>query len=322
VVAQLGSEPLRASLRQMLAIRHFEIRGEAAYQQGKAGGFFHAYIGQEAIATAAVAAMGPDNWWVTSYRCHGYALLLGATARECMAELYGRATGNAKGRGGSMHLYTDKLLGGMGIVGGQIPVGVGAGFAIKYFNQREKVSVCVMGDGAVAQGTFHESLNMAALWNLPVVFVIENNLWGMGTAVERAVSVPNLAETKAPSFGMEGFVFDGSDFFNCYAGFHHVHQRVLETQRPVLVECLAERFRGHSISDPATYRSKEHLQRLEARDPIFLFKDQLIAEGLLTQSEFEAMDKEERERVLDAMRFADESPWPDPATLEQGVYAP
>ena len=173
--------------------------------------------------------LGPDNWFITSYRCHALALLLGATPNELMAELYGQATGNAKGRGGSMHFYTDRLLGGFGIVGGQIPIATGAAFTLKYQNNRKEVAICFLGDGAVAQGAFHESLNLAALWKLPCIYVIENNLWGMGTAVERAISVPRLAEDKAPGYGMKGYTFDGMDFFNCYAGFDHVHQEVLKT---------------------------------------------------------------------------------------------
>ena len=195
VVKKLGKEALIENLRKMLLIRNFEIRAESAYQQGKIGGFFHAYIGQEAVQTAALQAMGQENWWATSYRCHALALLLGATPNEIMAELYGRSTGNAKGRGGSMHLYTKRLLGGFGIVGGQIPVATGAAFTIKYKKQNE-VSVCFLGDGAVAQGAFHESLNLAALWDLPCIYVIENNKWGMGTAIELAISVAPIAERK------------------------------------------------------------------------------------------------------------------------------
>ena len=165
------------------------------------------------------------------------------------------------GRGGSMHLYTDKLLGGFGIVGGQVPIATGAAFTIKYLNQKDKVAVCYLGDGAVAQGAFHEALNMAALWDLPCIYIIENNQWGMGTHYQRAISVDHLAEDKAASFGMEGYTVNGMDFFNCYAGFQMIYKKVLETQRPVLVEAVTERFRGHSISDPALYRSKDDAER-------------------------------------------------------------
>lgn len=306
----------------MLQIRNFEIRAESAYQQGKVGGFFHAYIGQEAVQTAALAAMGPDNWWITSYRCHALALLLGAAPNELMAELYGRSTGNAKGRGGSMHFYTERLLGGFGIVGGQIPIATGAAYSIRYQNKKGEVAVCFLGDGAVAQGTFHESLNLASLWDLPCIYVIENNNWGMGTSVERAICVDRLAEDKAPGYDMKGYTFDGMDFFDCYDGFSRVFKEVVETSRPALVEVLVERFRGHSISDPALYRSKDALKECMQRDPILLFQKALIDAGVTTLEEVKEMDKEERDIMIAAMKYAEDSPWPDPITLEEDVFAP
>lgn len=321
VIKNLGKEVLIENLRRMVLIRNFEIRAEAAYQQGKVGGFFHAYIGQEAIQTAALQAFGPQNWWSTSYRCHALALLLGATPKEIMAELYGRAPGNAKGRGGSMHLYTDRLLGGFGIVGGQIPVATGAAFTIKYKKQKE-VSICFLGDGAVAQGSFHESLNLAALWDLPCIYIIENNKWGMGTAIELAISVVPIAEKKAPSFNMKAYTLDGMDFFNSYAGFYHVFHEMQESSRPVLVEVLTERFRGHSISDPAIYRSKDLLKESMERDPLLIMKEALINAKIIDENVFKEIDKQEREVVIEAMKFADQSPWPDPQTLEEDVYAP
>ncbi len=212
VIKQMGKEKLIECFTRMCLIRHFEVRAESAYQQGKVGGFFHAYIGQEAIQTAAIAAMGPDQWWATSYRCHALALLLNVPPNELMAELYGKATGNALGRGGSMHFFSERLLGGFGIVGGQVPIATGAAFTIKYAKnvpglknvKKADVAVGFLGDGAVVQGAFHESLNLAALWDLPCIYVIENNEWGMGTHVNRAVSVQPIAETKAPGYGMKG----------------------------------------------------------------------------------------------------------------------
>ncbi|WP_231909296.1 pyruvate dehydrogenase (acetyl-transferring) E1 component subunit alpha [Candidatus Protochlamydia naegleriophila] len=303
-------------------IRNFELRAESAYQQGKIGGFFHAYIGQEAIQTAAVQALGPNNWYATSYRCHALALLLGATPDELMAELYGRATGNAMGRGGSMHFFTERLLGGFGIVTGQVPISTGAGFTLKYKGIKDQVSICFMGDGAVPQGSFHESLNLASLWNLPCIYVVENNQWGMGTAVQRAVCVDRLAEDKAPGYNMKGYTFDGMDFFNCYAGFEHVFKEVLETQRPVLIEVVTERFKGHSISDPGLYRSKENLKQIMTKDPILAMQAVLTEQGILTEEQIKEMDKELREKVIASMQFADNSPWPDLQTLEEDVFAP
>jgi pyruvate dehydrogenase E1 component alpha subunit len=322
VIKTLGNESLIESLRRMLLIRHFENRAEAAYLQGKIGGFFHSYIGQEAIQTAAVQAMGINHWWITSYRCHALALLLGASPNEIMAELYGRATGNAKGRGGSMHLYTDRLLGGFGIVGGQIPVATGAAFTIKYQGHKQEVAVCFMGDGAIVQGAFHESLNMASLWDLPCIYVIENNQWGMGTAVNRAVSVDRLAEDKAPGYNMKGYTFDGMDFFNCYAGFEHVYREVVETSRPVLIEIVTERFRGHSVSDPGLYRSKDDLKECLQRDPIVIMQQALINAKIIDEEWVKKTEKELKELAIAAMKYADESPWPDPHTLEEDVYAP
>lgn len=322
VIKKLGPDILKECFGRMLLIRNFELRAEAAYQQGKIGGFFHAYIGQEAIQTATVQALGPNNWYVTSYRVHALALLLGATPDELMAELFGRATGNAKGRGGSMHFFTDRLLGGFGIVAGQIPIAIGAAFTLKYKGTKGEVAICFMGDGAVPQGAFHESLNLASLWDLPCIFVIENNQWGMGTAVERAVCVPRLAEDKAPGYNMKGYTFDGMDFFACYGGFDHLFQEVLETERPVLVEVITERFKGHSISDPGLYRTKEALKQIMQRDPIMIMQQALLEEGILTEEQCKALDKKMRAHVLAALEFAEKSPWPDPITLEEDVFAP
>lgn len=329
VLKQLGKEKLLSCLKKMLLIRNFEIRAESAYLQGKVGGFFHSYIGQEAIQTSAVEVMGRKQWWATTYRCHALALLLGATPNELMAELYGRASGNAMGRGGSMHFFTEDLLGGFGIVGGQIPIATGAAFAIDYKKKFPKidapqkdVSVCFLGDGAVAQGAFHESLNLAALWNLPCIYVVENNEWGMGTHVDRAISVRGIAKSKAPGYGMEGYTFDGMDFFNCYAGFEHVFEQVKKTSRPVLIEVLTERFKGHSISDPGLYRSKDDLSKCMQRDPLHLLAEAMIGAKMLTEEQYTELDKEQKEIVMAAMKYADESPWPDPITLEEDVFAP
>lgn len=322
LIKELKADKLLDALDKMLFIRNFETRAEAAYLHGFIGGFFHSYIGQEAIQTAAIMAMGKDNWWVTSYRCHALALLLGATPNEIMAELYGRSTGNALGRGGSMHLFTDRLLGGHGIVGGQIPIGTGAGFSLKYQDIKDEISITFLGDGAVPQGSFHESLNLASLWKLPCLYVIENNRWGMGTAVHRANAVPRLAEDRAAAYGIKGYTFDGTDFFNCYEGFKKVKAEILKDKKPILVEVICDRFKGHSVSDPGLYRSKDELKERMSKDPILLLKSVLIEKKMITEDEFKAMDKKNREIALSAMKFAEESPWPDPATLGQDVFAP
>ncbi len=311
---------LLKALDQMLLIRNFETRAEAAYLQGKVGGFFHSYIGQEAIQVACINTVGKENWFATSYRCHALALLLGATPNELMAELYGREAGNAKGRGGSMHFYTERLLGGSGIVGGQIPLATGAAFSAKY-RESDEVAICFLGDGAVAQGVFSESLNIASLWDLPCIYVIENNQWGMGTAASRAVCIAPIAENKAGAFNMASYTIDGSDYFSCYAGFKAIYAEMKKKKRPILVEVVAERFKGHSISDPASYRSKECLQEVKKRCSIVKLMEALVQAGMITESQFKEMDKAAKNKMLEAMEYADQCPWPKIEILEEGVFA-
>lgn len=323
VIDSLGKETLLACLDRMLLIRNFETRAEAAYQQGKIGGFFHSYVGQEAIQTACLQAVGPKNWFITTYRCHALALLLGVTPNEIMAELFGKETGNAKGRGGSMHLYHERLLGGFGIVGGQVPIATGAAFSCKYLGKKDEIALCFLGDGAVPQGAFHEALNMAALWNIPCIYTVENNQWSMGTHISRGVANHHMITYYlAKAYGMSHYRLDGMDFFNCYGGYLVAFQEVLQTGKPVLIEAVGERFRGHSISDPGLYRSKDSLKESMSRDPIVLMKNELIQRSLLTEEEFKAMDKASRERVVEALDYAENSPWPNPCTLEEEVFAP
>ena len=321
VFDELGEKRLLKALEKMVLIRQLETRAESAYQQGLIGGFFHAYMGQEAIQTACLEALGDQHWYTTTYRCHALALLLGATPNEIMAELYGRATGNAGGRGGSMHLYADKLLGGFGIVGGHLPVATGAGFSLKYQGQTDKLSLCFLGDGSVAQGAVHESLNLAALWELPCIYVIENNQWGMGTAVNRAIATQPIAEHLAKAYGLESYTVDGMDFFNCYSLFKEVGAKVIEKKKPIIIEAITERFRGHSISDPGLYRSKEELKSAIEKDPIPRLYHALQEKKWIDEKTYEQMTKDQRQIVVDAMKFADESPWPEFSTLEEGVFA-
>lgn len=320
LLEKLGREKLLSALRMMVRIRNFEIRSEAAYQQGKIGGFLHTYIGQEAIATAAVDAMGRNNWWIATYRCHAMALLLGESVESVMAELYGKKCGNAQGRGGSMHLYTDRLLGGFGIVGGQVPIAIGAAFSAKYLGT-EEISICFLGDGAVAQGAFHESLNLAALWDLPCLFVIENNQWGMGTHVRRAIAAQRIAEDHARAYGLKGYTADGMDYLTCWHAFHELKREIQRTGRPLLVEMITRRFRGHSVSDPGQYRSRDQLQEEMGRDPLLLLRKGLEEKGWLDEASFKELNKEERERVIAAMKYADEASFPDIAELGEGVFA-
>jgi len=317
---EIGADQALEALRQMYLIRHLETRGEAAYQHGKIGGFYHAYSGQEAIQVAAVQAIGVDNWWTTTYRCHALALLLGESPDAIMAELYGKVTGVAKGRGGSMHLYAKTMLGGFGIVGGHLPIATGAAFSAKYLKEK-RISVCFLGDGAVAQGAFHESLNLAALWELPVLFVIENNQWGMGTHVQRAIAFDRMAESQAPSYGIKGYTLNGMDYFGCYTAFKEIAKEVHQN-KPVLVECICERFKGHSISDPGLYRSKSELEEAQKKDPILLLSQVLKDAKIVTDAEIAEIDHQAKAVVMEALKFADESKEPSLATLEEGVYAP
>ncbi len=322
IIQEIGKEALMQCMRKMLLIRNFEMRAESAYLQGKIGGFFHSYTGQEAIQTAALTVIGEGSWWTTSYRCHALALLLNVAPKELMAELYGKATGNAKGRGGSMHFFAEHLLGGFGIVGGQIPIATGAGFTIKYKQERNKVSTCFLGDGAVAQGSFHEALNLASLWSLPCIYVIENNHWGMGTAVSKAIAAHPIAEKQATAYDMDFATLDGMDFFNCYAGFKAAFKQVCSTSRPILIEAITERFRGHSISDPGAYRTKDDLRHCMERDPLSIMFKILSHYGVMSESEYKALDKEQKDIALEAMEYADSSPGPHPVSLGEGVYAP
>lgn len=322
LIKELGKEPLHTALRKMLLIRNFEIRAESAYLAGKVGGFFHSYIGQEAIQTACVEALGLEHWYTTTYRCHALALLNGVEPNQIMAELYGKKTGNAQGRGGSMHLYADHLLGGFGIVGGHLPIATGAGFSLKYQEKKDLISICYMGDGAFVQGAVHESINLASLWDLPCLYVIENNQWGMGTAVDRAVCNQPIAENFSKGYGIKGYTIDGMDFFSCYHGFKTFCKEIIETKRPILVEALTERFKGHSVSDPGLYREKEELEEAKKKDPIIRFKHDLMDHKIITEEEYKLMDKEMKDIAVKSMEFAEKSEDPDPLTLEEGVFAP
>lgn len=321
VIKTIGKAKALDALNDMLMIRNFEQRGEQSYQMGKVWGFYHAYIGQEAIQTSATYALGKDkNLWVTTYRCHALALLLGMSVQEGMSELYGKATGNAQGRGGSMHLYADNMYGGFGIVGGQWPIGAGLAFSLKYRGIEDEISICFGGDGSVFQGTFHETANMAKLWNLPALFVIENNQMSMGTQIERGIAKLPVGENVSKAYGIKSYTVDGMDFCACYSVFQEARNYIQTNKEPVILEAVTNRFRGHSISDAATYRTKEELKKIMERDPILLFKELLKEVGFVTEEEFEEMNKRKKEEMIEAMKVADADPYPDIAVLEDGVY--
>lgn len=324
-MAKKNTSPVTASARDtavgylhsMLMQRRFEEKCSEAYAIGKIGGFCHLYIGQEAVSTGTMALLRPDDYVITAYRDHGLALARGITPREVMAELFGRAAGCSGGKGGSMHLFDSKLnfLGGHGIVGAHIPIATGVGFAISY-RGGDQVCVCFFGEAAVNIGAFHEALNMASLWNLPVVFVIENNRYGMGTAIGRSTAQQDVVK-RAEAYAMLGTSVDGQDVFAVHSELGAAVERARKEHRPTLVEVRTTRFMGHSMSDAAsgTYRSKEELDQNLQRDPIVLLKEKMMSEGMLTEDDYKKMDDEAKLTAQDAWDFADASPEPAPEEL-------
>jgi pyruvate dehydrogenase E1 component alpha subunit len=319
----LSRDRLHEMLYQMLLGRRFEEKTAEAYAIGKIGGFCHLYIGQEAVAVGAFEPLRSEDYVISAYREHVQALVKGITPRAVMAELYGRVDGCSGGKGGSMHLYSAEhnFMGGWGIVGGQIPLATGFGWAIKYRGE-DRVCLCFMGEAAVNQGAFHESLNMAALWKLPVIFIVENNRFGMGTAWERASSLYDITQ-KAAAYDMPSAVADGMDVLHMRRVVKDAVERARTDKMPTLIEARCYRFMGHSMSDPVhgVYRTKEEVEEHKEKDPIRRFIAQLIEAELLTDDELQAMDKRVHEEVDDAATFADESPEPGPEHLYEHVYA-
>jgi pyruvate dehydrogenase E1 component alpha subunit len=317
------AEEYRGWLRQMILIRRFEEKAGEAYSLGKIGGFCHLYIGQEAVAVGSIAALRAEDYITCSYREHGHALARGLSPRAVMAELFGKAAGTSGGKGGSMHLFDASLgfLGGHGIVGGHIPLATGMAFAIKYRNT-DQVAVCYFGEAAVNNGAFHEALNMAALWKLPVVYVCENNRYGMGTALERASAIYDISE-RACSYDMANEVVDGQDVLVMHAAMERAVERARADKHPTLLEVRTYRFMGHSMSDPihGHYRTREEVEDQRKRDPIAVWSQRLIEAGIMDQAGVKALDKEIVDEVEDAYKFADEAPEPALEELYSGVYS-
>jgi len=304
-------------MHSMLLQRRFEEKAAEAYAIGKIGGFCHLYIGQEAVSTGTLSVLRSDDYVITAYRDHGLALVRGMTPRAVMAELFGRAAGCSGGKGGSMHLFDRKLnfLGGHGIVGGHLPIATGVGFAISY-RGGDQVCVCFFGEAAVNIGAFHEALNMASLWNLPVVFIIENNRYGMGTAIGRSTAQQDVVK-RAAAYAMIGTSIDGQDVYGVHDEMAAAVERARKEHRPTLVEVRTTRFMGHSMSDAAsgTYRSKQELDESMQRDPIQLLKKKMLADGSLTEEHFAKLDEEAKVAAQDAWDFADAAPEPAPEEL-------
>lgn len=308
-------------LYQMVLIRRFEEKAAEAYSLGKIGGFCHLYIGQEAVAVGAISAIRPDDYVIASYREHGHALAKGMSAEEVMAELFGKAGGCSAGKGGSMHLFDASVnfLGGHAIVGGQIPLATGVAFATKYRNE-DRVTLCFFGEAAVNQGSFHESMNMAQLWKLPCVYICENNQYGMGTSLARAMSLQDIAK-KACAYGMASEFVDGMDVLAVREATMRAVERARRESLPTLLEVRTYRYMGHSMSDPGNYRTRAEIEQYQQRDPIKLLSNNLREKGLLDEAIMNEIEQRVRNEVERAVRFAEESPLPAPEELYTDVYA-
>jgi pyruvate dehydrogenase E1 component alpha subunit len=309
-------------LHSMLLQRRFEERCAEAYALGKVGGFCHLYIGQEAVSTGTLSMLRPDDYVITTYRDHGQALARGMQPRAIMAELFGRQDGCARGKGGSMHMFdaNTNFLGGHGIVGGHVPLATGVGFAIKY-RGGDQVIVCFMGESVVNTGAFHEALNMAALWKLPCVFIIENNRYGMGTSLERASAIHDIYERGA-AYNMARQQCDGQDVFAVREAVGQAVERARKEQHPTLLEVRTYRFMGHSMSDAVsgTYRTKAELEEYMKRDPITLLRTHMEENGTLVEEQLQKMDADIKAVVQDAWDFADASPELPLEALYEDVY--
>jgi pyruvate dehydrogenase E1 component alpha subunit len=349
VSSQLPTTTIHKWLKDMLLIREFEIRCAQAYQQAKIGGFCHLYIGQEACAVGTINAVNGDDPVITAYRDHGHALARGMDPGACMAEMFGKSTGCAKGKGGSMHMFDRPhwLFGGHGIVGAQTAVGAGLAFASRYewevmkkaatrpdgspasLNEnlpaKKKVALCYLGDGALNQGVLHEAMNLAGLWNLPVIYIVENNRYSMGTSIERGTTMAHDLRAKGAAYGIESLRIEedeGLDILRLYDKFKPFADECREKQRPGFVDLQTYRYQGHSMSDPQKYRTKDEVEAVKKKDSL----DQLALHCMnerksMTEEQFIAMQREVKEAVAAAMRFAEESPVPDASELYTDVYA-
>jgi len=310
--------------REMVRIRHFERRSLEAYNGGKIAGFLHLYIGQEAVAVGSMSVCGKNDHVITAYRDHGHALMAGMSMNECMAEMYGKATGCSKGKGGSMHFFApDKnYWGGHGIVGGQTPLGLGIAYYLKY-KGLQGACLCYMGDGAVNQGAFHESLNLASLWDIPVVYIIENNGYSMGTSQARSSAFTECLAKRAEGYDMAWDRCLGHDVYEVRAKTQEALERAHHESRPTLLEIDTYRYEGHSVADAnrKKYRSPEEIENYKnSKDPISLFQNKLITEGILTEEQAGKIEGEAKEESKAAAKFAEESPWPSEESMMEDIY--
>jgi pyruvate dehydrogenase E1 component alpha subunit len=321
VAAKFSKETYLYWYELMQLIRQFELMAEEKYKmEGKIRGFFHAYIGQEAIAAGCMTATRPEDKFITAYRDHGLAIAKGVSVNSCMAELYGKATGCAKGKGGSMHFFSKEanFYGGHGIVGAQIGTGAGLAFAEKY-KGNDNVALAYFGDGAARQGMLHETFNLAMLWKLPVVFICENNNYAMGTSVERTSNVIDIYKL-ADAYEMPADTIDGMSAEAVHEGVSRAVKRARENGGPTLLEIKTYRYKGHSISDPQKYRTKEEVDEYRGKDPIQQVLKTILEHKFATQEEIDAINKRVDEIVEESVKFAEESPWPDDSEVLKDVY--
>lgn len=320
VNASLTAEEKIELYSQMVRIRRFEERSIRCYQQGKIGGFCHTYIGQEAVAVGSISVLDKDDQVITAYRDHAHGLALGMSMNEMMAELFGKYTGCSKGKGGSMHFFAPekRFWGGHGIVGGQTPLGAGLAFALKYLDKKG-CCLCYLGDGAVNQGAFHESLNLAALWKLPVIYIIENNYYSMGTSQPRS-SAGNPLAKRALGYDMDYDVVDGNDLYLVREKTAEAVERAKKDSLPTILEFKTYRYRGHSMSDPESYRSKEEVEEKKKTDPVVLFERYLLKEGVLDEGKAQEIDEAAKKEAAESNDFAEQSPFPPAEELFTDVY--
>lgn len=311
-------------LKLMILARRFEEKTAEAYQMGKIGGFCHLYIGQEAVAAGAITSLRDDDYVITAYRDHAQALVRGTSPESVMAELYGRVDGCSKGLGGSMHLFdrNRNFMGGHGIVGGHLPLAAGVAYAIRY-RDGDQVCLCLFGDSVVNIGSFHESMNMAAQWQLPVIFVLENNSYGMGTDIKRVAAIDELVHRGRAFDGLTSLAVDGMDVLAVRQATGEAIERARTDKTPSFIEARCYRYMGHSMADPShgTYRTREEVEQWRSDDPILQFRQALIDAGRLEEEEYEDIDREAIERAEAAAEFADESPFPDPSTMYDTIYS-
>lgn len=306
--------------RQMVLIRRFEQRSAELYQQGKIGGFLHLYIGQEAVVVGSIGAKQEGDHVITAYRDHGHALTVGIETEKIMAEMLGKKTGVSKGKGGSMHLASKdhNYWGGYAVVGGHMPLATGIALAEKY-RETDNIVLCYFGDGSTNIGYFHESLNLGGVWDLPILWICENNQYGMGTAVDRASAVPKIID-KAPAYGMKGEQVDGMNVIEVYEAAQKALKKIRDGEGPQFLEMLTYRYEGHSMGDPLRYRTKDEVEKWREDDPIGILERHMLGEEMTDKDELEEIDESVEQEIEEAVQFAEESPLPEPEALFEDIY--